>query len=669
MMKRPPRDSLGFTLIEVIVAISVFAIMTVGLVPLVAMSFRGTTLSRGETVGVNAARDMLERIQGLKWSTSWEVQPSKVDVLDLFYPQTSSSGLLPGQSYETITSHGSLTVPGGGAGVFKTVCPPPSGTNPACSNTLPANYSMVVTAAFVKVVAGSNPQTYELVTPTGTYAYNSTATEAPPAPLMNVEVAVSWTSNGRARSQSLQSIVGDRRYVAAPAVVSTEPPPEGPAAPGPIKIKATAKLDYLEKVQTGYSSTLAGTGCSTPPCASDLNAVFLNQMSTVQSGDTVTADASTRTADVSIVRAYPSPQVPPDTPPADLRTFTGVNRTIHAPPTGNVGAPCLPAGGSPVCTAETQISHPDFAGPPNVAAVSGTKINANSAVVANGLPTATSQAKLQGNVCGQTTHSFTHNQADMAAAGYLRLDPTAPVQLLRGASGSSCFTGDTLGFTVATATALTPAGSRYVQARTTAFQHQFDFMKINYGVANNASKVRVASITAFTAAVDCKATPSGGAYATASWSATMIFRMDHTNTGSPLVPLNGMQATFNSSGNDTISGRWDGVNITTRTMPNALEYLQQPAINPLVYDGTTAATDIYLFSERDANGTEIKRGYFNSAVENKTLPTSVSTDGRKTSASIDTALRFDTNQLHASQPDSSFSVSLGKLSCEAEDNR
>nr|MDQ3957487.1 prepilin-type N-terminal cleavage/methylation domain-containing protein [Actinomycetota bacterium] len=278
---RRRRDG-GFTLVEVMAAMTVFAIITLGLVPLLAASLRGTALAQTEAVAQNAARDMMERVQGFKWFTSWTAKPAKVDVLDLFYPQTSNAGLLPGQSYGTVTSYAPLTLPGGAGGIFTTACP--SAANPACNADLPAGYTMSVAAAFVKANSGTSPQTYQVVTPASDYAYNSTSgKDTPPAQLLHVSVAVTRTVNGKVRTSALQSIIGEKKFVAPPAIVGTAPPGSTPAPLGLAKIDATAKIDYVYQVQTGFSSSVAGSGCPTPPCASDFEATILSGESTIQS--------------------------------------------------------------------------------------------------------------------------------------------------------------------------------------------------------------------------------------------------------------------------------------------------------------------------------------------------------------------------------------------------
>jgi prepilin-type N-terminal cleavage/methylation domain-containing protein len=670
-MRRYPKGSRqkGFTLLETLAALGVFAIVTLGVVPLLGAALRGTSLSRSETVSENTARQMMERVQGLKWFTSWNSKAEKVDLLDLFYPSLSSNAAM-GQSYSATDTNPPLVGNGGTGtqgGIFTTTCPPPTTPNPACAGvTLPSGYTMTIKAAFVKAVTGSSPQTYQIVTPptSPAYAYNSTTgADAPPAQLMDVDVAVNWTVNGRARTFRLRSIIGEHHFVAPAAVVATgSPSPTTP--PGATKIRAVARLDYILRVQNGFSSSSAGTGCATPPCSSDLDAIIGNSESDIEAGDNTTADSVVRMADLSIARSYPTPQVPPPTPPPDLSGYTGITATVHAPPTAANTSMCLPA--PPNCNTDTIITHPDFSGPPQVGSVGGTKITAISADVSAGIPTTTASFQLN-NACGSVDSWFNNNQADLAGSGFLRLNSTVtPIRNIRTNSDPSCTT--TLkrnkGTTTATSTALTPTSSRKVQATVSARLYQLGMLQTNW-ITSPINHPFEFTILDWSALLDCKSTPNGGAYAVGGWSATGLYYFDANGNGStPDASPRGATIAFNSPGNDTITAFFNDSTQTVVTTPNAIDWLK--ANNPLIYDGNGLANEIYLFDDPAAG----KKGYFTGASEYKPPGTGdVSTDGRTTSHTMDAALRFDTNQLSATAPDTAYNISIGKMSCEAVDNR
>ena len=658
-------DQRGFSLIETIAALGIFAIVTLGIVPLIASSLKGSALSRTETVAQNGARTVMEDIQGIKWWTSYDAKAKKVDLLDLYYPSTTSNANM-GQAYLTGQTSPPLT---GSGSMFVTTCAPaPSTPNPACPQNFPAGYGLKIYATFVKANAGTTPQTYTFVNPPSSpaYAWNVSGADSPPASLMNVKVEVTWTVHGKAHKFALESVLGDRHFAAPPAAVGATPT-SSPLAPGANKVKGSANLDYVIRINTGYSSSAAQAtrGCPAAPCDSDFTATMLSSSSTIQTQDTSTADATVTGSDIHIVRTYPTPQAPPASPPPDLATGAGITQAAHAPPTTNVTLACLPA--PPTCTGQNAMTHPDLAA--TTFMYTGTKASGVSASVANELPTASATVNST-NVCGTPEFYFITPQLDSTntASSWLRLDPsgTSGPYVVRDDSGSATPCNNTKGTTSATTTALIPTSTRAVETKATAHIPQINAIKLNAGWSGN----NLFNMSAFDATVDCKSTPTGTPVATASWTATMNFAYDYVNNGANSYlsgkVLNVIQITANSAGNDTVQYRNSSNVLTTVTVPNAIDWMKQQDF--IVYD-SSSATDIYMFD------TPAHRGYFTNIVENKTLPTSVSADGRITSASIDTALRLDTNKLTNSlaapalNDETAVSLSIGNLSCEAEDNR
>ncbi|HEY7873784.1 MAG TPA: type II secretion system protein, partial [Actinomycetota bacterium] len=91
----------GFSLLEVLAALGVFAVVTLGVVPLLGSALKASSTSRSETVAEEAARTIMERIQGTKWYVSYDAKPNKrVDILDLYYPQAASNSAM-GQSFSS----------------------------------------------------------------------------------------------------------------------------------------------------------------------------------------------------------------------------------------------------------------------------------------------------------------------------------------------------------------------------------------------------------------------------------------------------------------------------------------------------------------------------------------------------------------------------------------
>jgi hypothetical protein len=214
-------------------------------------------------------------------------------------------------------------------------------------------------------------------------------------------------------------------------------------------------------------------------------------------------------------------------------------------------------------------------------------------------------------------------------------------------------------YTKANTYALT-AANRSVETKTSAgFGNNTNF------VFKNSSRTwNMIAFNNAVASVDCKSTANPAtASATASWSMTFLIRYDPSGTdnASPTNASN-ITGTLNSSGNDVFNGA---------SVPDAIASLK--ALNPLEYDTTGTASDMWLFEKRDPVTDAItQKGYIRDIVTQKNPPTSESADGRVTTASIDGAVRIDTAQLNWSAtpvPETQTSISLIKTSCEAVDNR
>ena len=201
------RRARGFTLVETLAALLVFTLVTLGVLPLLASSLRGATLARSYTIGRNLAQQAMERVRGLPYHVGFSTQPTRVDVLDLYYPTAQTDGLAT------------------------TVCDATTTANPACLRNLATDYSITFEAAFVPPAA---PGTV-LVAPTDyptSYAWNS-ATDAPPSQLLRMTVTASWDVGGVERDYSIQSLISDRRF-------------------GDLKFSGTSSLDYLVRATGSF---------------------------------------------------------------------------------------------------------------------------------------------------------------------------------------------------------------------------------------------------------------------------------------------------------------------------------------------------------------------------------------------------------------------------------
>jgi hypothetical protein len=626
----------------------VFAIITLGLAPLMAISLRGTNTGRLGTVGKELAQNSIERLEGMTWYVSYDSKPNKrVDLLDLYYPAGSATTPPAGSTYAS-TTNPPLT---GTGGVYTSTCPPPSGTNPACPTSLPASYTVTFKATFVKA-NGTTPETYQIVSPPAAYAWNSQGNDAPPADLMDVNVTTSWTIAGKTSSYSLRTLLSNRHFspisaVDATSTASPTPTSGGAAPPGGLKVQGRATLDYAMQVNTGYKSTASPCTVSVP-CYSDLNATFAKSESLIQTQQSSTASQNQAMADFHIVRTYPSPQTPPASPPPDLSSVTVGATSKQAPPAYNVAQ---------TSTGPSQtVTHPDLSNA-SEAMDYGADVKNVKVDVSNELPIAEGYEQTFGTTTGvqegyinNTQIDYTNKhivtQASQPMAYFVRLGGVPDVQLN--------------GYTTADTYALGGA-SRGVET------------KVHDGFAdlttlrNSSMLADMLDIQGFTQTIDCKATANPAtAVGTSTWSTlTITGYYDPSNNGSP--PNNNGKAPYNlvlnSSGNDSLQLN-GGAFVSYADGTAALE-----AANPLEFDGATAATDIYMFEERDANGNITKNGYFSDLSENKTPTIVISSDGRSVSVDQDAVIRLTTASLNATQPDTATSFAIGKGSCMAVDNR
>lgn len=647
---RVRRADLGLSLIETVAAVFIFSVITVGIVPLLASAMKGANLTRGETVAKNVARHAMERVRGIQYYVSYDAKPNKrVDILDLYYPQSSGS-FLSGQSYSASATNSPLN---GTGGVFSTQCPPLSGTNPACPPDIPEGYTLTFTASFVRPNTTTTPESYDIVTPAADYSWNTQGKDTPATDLVDLKVAVAWNQGSSNETFALRSIIGKRTFRPVGAVdagPSPSPSQSGPPAPGGLRLQGRADLDYAYQVTTGFSSGTAqpSTGCPTAPCKSELIGTVGTSRSNIETQTLSTANQETRYGTVRVVRTYPSGTTPPDPPPADLSTMTGAVSVASAPPVSAPADVTLPT--SPLSW--LYATHPDLSNA-QVAAFSNSQVYGVRADVTNELPVAEGYFKTAATTIISEPW-FQNTQADFSTS-HLRLmnGDTANrlVQSTRESESSSNPIKKLVGYTTARTGALGAADRR---VETTAHAEIDQLRVLRYQFTSQVTGY-IVLIQNFTATAQCKSTADGGtAIASVSWKAHIQYTRDTTadNKINPTGALLTTEATTYTSGNPLAD-------------PSATIGAGAGKTNYLVYDPSGTTSDLWLFDD-PAQG---RKGYLESWSLNTAPTASKSADGRTTSATLDAAIRVDTAQMNPTIPESTYNVSVGKLSCEAVDNR
>lgn len=238
------RSSHGFTLVETLAALMVFTIVTLGVIPLLTASLRGTNVARSRNVAKNLAVRAMERVRGLPYYIAFSAQPKDVDVLDIYHPG-------PGATTTTITC--------------------PTAGPPACPADIPNGYRLTFVSTFV-ASNGATPVTAAA----DSYNSNDETKDAPPASLLRMEVRVNWsTVGGRARNFALNTLIGDRAF-------------------GRLKVKGSGEIDYAIRVGTSFASPLA---------RSDLTAIGGVSDSSIELRSNGAADQSVRGGELTLREA------------------------------------------------------------------------------------------------------------------------------------------------------------------------------------------------------------------------------------------------------------------------------------------------------------------------------------------------------------------------------
>ncbi|MGI8707667.1 MAG: type IV pilus modification PilV family protein [Actinomycetota bacterium] len=592
MIRLRRRTERGFTLIEVLAALLVFSLITLGIVPLLATSMKAASLARTGTVAKNAGLKAMEHARDLPYYISYAAQNKRVDLLDMYFPGITT--LNADQTYAGTPNY-----------TFTTRCTSTS-TIPGCPQDLPADYTVTYVSQFVKPVeAGTNTVSYTPVAPAAGYAWNAAGNlDLPAATLVLMKVTTTWQAGGQPRSYLMTSLLSDRKF-------------------GVVRLQGSAKISYALQALTTYAS-----GSSEAELIAKLGLAESN----IQS-----RSASTATQIVTGGSLTLTESVTGNTNATLMDEYKGVDVAYDSPPNQT------PSGSS--ASAGTVVND-DLSGSPLVAGLGGTSASGPApgleVTVANELPEARGGFFLD-SLLGQED-LWVDTQASYLAK---HLNPAKHILSVRprtlgtetGASGSTF--AETLGLGTA---------GRGVATQATVTVNDVQLLPTTFIPTTPGSVIEISD---FTATVDCKATAVGATtVASPTWTATMKFWSDPTNNGN-----------FTGSGYTTL-------NLTGNTTDVLGTYgVGAGKTNPLVYDGATAAQDIYLFEDTTSG----KSGYLNgwSSLYNVTT-TGFQKDvanGKTASADIGGALRIDTAPTDSAEATSALQLSLGSLNCAAVDRR
>lgn len=207
--KRCQGSSPGFTLIEIMAAMIIFLIATVGVTGALTIGLRSILGARLDSLGRDAAREQIEEISArpffVPYSTDPDVgAPGKVDLLDIYYPGLFSTSYTDPQYTQNNLWSGSYTAASDDA--YYTM-------------HLPKDNNGVERT----VVARFFDDYGQPVTPSSTYNAGSlTGDDTPPSYLVKVTVTTSWTSQDGKQSYSLDKLISSSNQFGT-GVVGTQP--------------------------------------------------------------------------------------------------------------------------------------------------------------------------------------------------------------------------------------------------------------------------------------------------------------------------------------------------------------------------------------------------------------------------------------------------------------
>ncbi|HYP22427.1 MAG TPA: prepilin-type N-terminal cleavage/methylation domain-containing protein [Actinomycetota bacterium] len=650
----------GLTLIETLMAITIFSIMTLGIVPLLGTAMSGGAATRTESVARNVTAKTMERLRGLDYHVAYSSVAREVDLLDHFFPgRTPSFVPSVGTGFDAATSS------------YVTTCDSTS-TSKACralpdGSELPDGVLVEVRATF------RTPENPSVTAPVPlAYSWNSTGNDGPPSDLLEVEVTTVWSVGASARSFDLTTYLGARGESAAPSSGGgggSPPPTSGPPPPPTtVKLRSEARIDYGYEVTTTYQDT------QSPPRMSDYTGTLGTAVAygeQLESGSK--AELSVSAGRLQIVRPA-NPAVSGDQ--GFHVDVSGATLDARAPAdattTTVTTAPAVSA-----TTTEVPATIGSLA-----ASEAGTLTGARGAgpTVANGLPFVRGYYDINGTTAmspmtSAPNHFWTTPQTPNAGSGTetsinpLGLYPTSGathkmITVSDWQFSSPSANVDPRGEVMVDSTPTTPASSRTVTATATIPAHgQIVLFPMWYSSTNNGYM----QIREFSASVSCAANadPGTASQASGSWSAHLSYN-SYEGTRKQDFGVRLRQVTL------PVQTRTDNPHVPYGDT-NPLQTIRDlnNGNGPKIYDADQnpgdTSLDAFMFA---ANG---KRGLLTGWSQG-TVQTSISADDRVVSAQLNGAIRFETAPVYgpwgASQrPNSDTTFAMGKLSCKAEDYR
>jgi prepilin-type N-terminal cleavage/methylation domain-containing protein len=114
-MRRVPRGEDGFTLVEVVVALGLLAVVMMSALPVFVKMLQATAVTKSHTQAKNLSQERMDQIRGLRYHVDRQNGPF-LDLLDIYYTNAKSAGPTTTVTSGTGVLTGQYVATGGGTG-------------------------------------------------------------------------------------------------------------------------------------------------------------------------------------------------------------------------------------------------------------------------------------------------------------------------------------------------------------------------------------------------------------------------------------------------------------------------------------------------------------------------------------------------------------------------